>query len=68
MFLPKSAQVMLLVPAFLNEGGGLSWSKVTASSRIGLDKNAEVVEGSGEPELTAACIHLGVRRVRPGAK
>lgn len=26
------------------------------------------MEGQGEPELSGACIHLGVRRTRPGAK
>lgn len=61
-------EVMLLVPAFLNNGGGLHWSKVTASYLIGLDESAKIVEGEGEPELTAACIHLGVRRVKKQAK
>lgn len=61
-------EVMLLVPAFLNNGGGLHWSKVTASCLIGLDESAKIVEGEGEPELTAACIHLGVRRVKKQAK
>ena len=28
----------------------------------------EVLEGRGEPELSGACIHLGVRRARPGAR
>lgn len=26
------------------------------------------MEGEGEPELSGACIHLGVRRARPEAK
>lgn len=61
-------EVMLLVPAFVNNGGGLHWSKVTASSLIGLDPFAKVVEGEGEPERTGACIHIGVRRVKKDAK
>ena len=52
----------------LQEGGGIDWSQVTASSILGLDTEGRVMEGQGEPELSGACIHLGVRRSRPGAK
>ena len=55
-------------PGHLEEGGGIDWSRVTASSILGLDRLGEVVEGRGEPELSGACIHLGVRRARPGAR
>lgn len=41
---------------------------MTASSILGLDTAGRVMEGQGEPELSGACIHLGVRRTRPGAK
>ena len=59
---------MLLAPAWLECGGGLAWSKVTASSLIGVNENAEVVEGGGKPEMSTARIHLGIRRVKPEAK
>lgn len=62
-------EVMLIAPGFVASGGGLDWSKVTASSLLGLEKSAgDVVEGEGVPELSGACIHLGVRRARPTAK
>ena len=41
---------------------------MTASSILGLDREGGVLEGRGEPELSGACIHLGVRRARPGAR
>ena len=41
---------------------------MTASSILGLDAGGAVMEGAGEPELSGACIHLGVRRTRPEAK
>lgn len=50
------------------EGGGIDWSQVSASCLLGLDTEGRVMEGQGEPELSGACIHLGVRRVRPDAK
>ena len=41
---------------------------MTATSILGLDRQGAVLEGRGEPELSGACIHLGVRRTRPGAR
>ena len=41
---------------------------MTASTILGLDGAGGVLEGAGEPELSGACIHLGVRRSKPGAK
>ena len=41
---------------------------MTASCILGLDQAGGVAEGAGLPELSGACIHLGVRRARPGAK
>jgi len=60
--------VMLLVPGFLDQAGGLDWSQVTASSLLGLNDDGSVEEGTGEPELSAASIHLGLRKERPSAK
>ena len=63
-----TAQVMLIAPGYVPEGGGIDWSMVTASSIIGLGTQGEVLEGEGLPELSGACIHLGVRRAKPEAK
>ena len=66
-----SGKVMLVVPGVLQDGSALHWSQVTASSLIGIDDNQNVVEkGSlgGNPEESAACIHLGFRRIQPHAK
>ena len=55
----------------MNDGATLHWSEVTASSLIGLDTEGNVKEDGnlgGYPELSAACIHLGVRRIRKDAK
>ncbi|KAG0728408.1 Adducin-related protein C1289.14 [Chionoecetes opilio] len=46
---------------------GLHWSEVTASNLLGLNERAEVVEGEGHVDVTASCIHLGIRQVRPDA-
>jgi len=61
-------EVMLIAPGFVPEGGGIDWGNVTASSLLGLEPGAAVVEGQGVPELSGAVIHLGVRRARPGAR
>ena len=58
---------------FLDDGSSPHWSEMTASCMLGLGlKDGEVVEAGslpgGRPELSAACIHLGVRRVRPDLK
>ena len=53
---------------FLDDGSSPHWSEMTASCMLGLDEDSRVVEtGSlgGGPEVSAACIHLGVRRARP---
>jgi len=58
--LAREKPVMLLVPH------GLYWSQVTPKCFIGLDvTTAEVIEGSGMPELTAHSIHRAVYRHRP---
>ena len=61
-------QVMLIAPGFVPEGGGIDWSMVRASCIIGLGPEGQVIEGEGVPELSGACIHLGVRRSKPEAK
>jgi len=57
-------EVMLVFPY------GSHWSEVSASSLLGVDKLGSVLEGDPQqtPELAAACIHLGIRRIRPEAK
>ena len=60
--------VMLIAPGYVEGGSSVDWSKVTASCLLGLDPVGKVMEGDGEPELSGACIHLGVRRSRPDAK
>ena len=50
---------------FLEDGSSPHWSEMTASCMLGLDEEGEVVEAGsmgGGPEVTASCIHLGVRR------
>ena len=64
----SSGSVMLIAPGYMPEGGGIDWSMVTASCLLGLGPKGEVIEGDGEPELSGACIHLGLRRSRPDAK
>ena len=66
-----NGEVMLVVPGVLPDGSALHWSQVTASSLIGIDADQNVLEkGSlgGQPEESAACIHLGFRRIQPHAK
>ena len=58
-------------PGFFASGASPHWSELTASSLIGVDEEARgVEEGSmgGTPETSAACIHIGVRKVKKDAK
>jgi len=64
----SAGEVMLIAPGFVPEGGGVDWSMVQASGILGLGPEGQVLEGEGVPELSGACIHLGVRRSKPGAK
>ncbi|XP_045607877.2 putative aldolase class 2 protein RP493 [Procambarus clarkii] len=50
--------VMLVFPE------GLHWKEVTASNLVGLDSDAQTVEGEGSPETTASCIHLSIHKMR----
>lgn len=61
----EDGEVMLVV------GYGVHWSKVTASSLIGLNENNDVVEdfrGGQKADLAAATIHRGIRNVRKDLK
>ncbi|CAM1295325.1 Uncharacterised protein g1251 [Pycnogonum litorale] len=51
---------VMLVSSF-----GLHWSEVTASNLVGLNDKNEVVEGEGEPQNAAICIHRGIYNARP---
>merc|ERR1711962_284846 len=64
----SDSEVMLIAPGYLPHGGGIDWSRVTASCLLGLGPDAEVLEGEGLPELSGAVIHLGVRKARPDAR
>ncbi len=46
---------------------GLHWAEVTASDFLICDYDGKVVEGEGEIELTAWCIHAPIHRLRPAA-
>ena len=62
---------MLVTPGLMEDGSALHWSQVTASSLLGISKANQIVEmGSmgGQPEESAACIHLGLRRIQPKSK
>ena len=52
---------MLIAPGFVPEGGGIDWSNVTASSLLGLEPGAAVVEG--EVGLFLALKSFLVKRV-----
>ena len=59
------------IAGILDDGSALHWSQVTASSLLGIGPNNEIVENGslgGQPEESAACIHLGLRRIQPRAK
>ena len=64
-------EVILVIPGILPDGSALHWSKVTASSLLGINSNQDIIEpGSlgGIPEESAACIHTGFRRIQPNSK
>ena len=52
---------------FLINPLGLFWSEITASSLIVADLEGNKVEGEGELERTAACIHSHIHRACPEA-
>ncbi len=61
----------LMVPGsrdrFLLNAFGLHWSEVTASNLIVVDARGNVVEGEGEAETTAVCIHAPIHNANPRA-
>ena len=61
MMVPGTEDRFLLIPY------GLHWSEVTASSLIEVDFAGNVIEGEGEAEATAFCIHAPIHRARPDA-
>ena len=61
MMVPGSDDRFLLIPY------GLHWSEVTASNLIEVDFDGNVIEGEGEAEATAFCIHAPIHRARPDA-
>ena len=55
----------------MDDESAIHWSQITASSILGINTRNEIVElGSlgRQPEESAACIHLGLRRVVPKSK
>ena len=46
---------------------GLHWAEVTASDFLICDYDGKVLEGEGEIELTAWCIHAPIHRLKPDA-
>jgi ribulose-5-phosphate 4-epimerase/fuculose-1-phosphate aldolase len=62
MMVPGSEDRFLLIPY------GLHWSEVTASNLIEVDFDGNVIEGEGEAEATAFCIHAPIHRARPDAR
>jgi ribulose-5-phosphate 4-epimerase/fuculose-1-phosphate aldolase len=61
----------LMIPGsrdrFLLNAFGLHWSEVTASNLIVVDARGNVVEGEGEAETTAVCIHAPIHIANPRA-
>jgi ribulose-5-phosphate 4-epimerase/fuculose-1-phosphate aldolase len=52
---------------FLLNAYGLHWSEVTASNLLALDDKGKVLEGEGEAERTAFCIHSRIHLANPKA-
>lgn len=46
---------------------GLHWSEVTASDFLEVAYDGTILEGDGEVELTAYCIHAPIHRLKPDA-
>eukprot|EP00057_Strongylocentrotus_purpuratus_P000661 XP_001180415.3 PREDICTED: adducin-related protein 2 [Strongylocentrotus purpuratus] len=55
----REEDVMLLIPY------GMHWKEVTASGLLGMDFfTGEVIEGDGEPNISASCIHRPIHNAR----
>ena len=59
LMLPGSSEHFLLI------GYGTHWSEVTASTLLVVDLDGTVVDGEGEVEETAVCLHAPLHRARP---
>lgn len=53
---------------FLLNPFGLHWSEVRASDIIEVDSEGRVMNGGGEPETTAFCIHSRIHLLHPRAR
>lgn len=61
LMVPGTDDRFLLIPY------GLHWSEVTASNLIMVDFDGNLIEGEGEAETTAFCIHAPLHRHLPQA-
>jgi ribulose-5-phosphate 4-epimerase/fuculose-1-phosphate aldolase len=61
MAVPGTSDRFFLIPY------GLHWSEVAASSFMVVTYDGEIVEGEGEAERSAFCIHAPIHRLRPDA-
>jgi ribulose-5-phosphate 4-epimerase/fuculose-1-phosphate aldolase len=59
MAVPGTTDRFFLIPY------GLHWSEVTASSFMVVTYDGAIIEGEGEPERSAFCIHAPIHRLRP---
>ena len=59
MTVPGATDHFFLIPY------GLHWSEVSASSFMIVDYDGRTIEGEGEPERSAFCIHAPIHRRRP---
>ncbi len=61
MAVPGTTDRFFLIPY------GLHWSEVTASSFMVVEYGGRIIEGEGEAEMSAFCIHAPIHRLRPDA-
>jgi ribulose-5-phosphate 4-epimerase/fuculose-1-phosphate aldolase len=61
MAVPGTTDRFFLIPY------GLHWSEVSASSFMVVDYDGTIIEGDGEAERSAFCIHAPIHRLRPDA-
>src|ERR1700730_14731089 len=61
MAVPGTTDRFFLIPY------GLHWSEVSASSFMVVEYDGRIVEGEGEAERSAFCIHAPIHRLRPDA-
>jgi ribulose-5-phosphate 4-epimerase/fuculose-1-phosphate aldolase len=61
MAVPGTTDRFFLIPY------GLHWSEVSASSFMVVEYDGRIIEGDGEAERSAFCIHAPIHRLRPDA-